>query len=216
MGSLTRGRVIRAGQLGATKTVVSGSGAKARRVVPREELDARAAAEAILEAAKAEADALLARARAEVADVAEHARREAEETEQAKLAAAWLALRAREERRADQDLERAVKLAAVLAERLLGHALEADPATVVALARTALAEARGARRATVMAHPHDADVLGAHLQSLGLPQESLEVIADDTLQRGSLVVQTELGAIDARLRPQLDRLAAALEEAIRG
>ena len=159
---------------------------------------------------------MIAKARAEVSDVAAKAQREAAEAEQAKLAAGWLALRAREEKRADVDLERAVQLAAVLAERLLGRALAADPAVVVALARTALSEARGARRATVMAHPLDADVLHAHATSLGMPEGTMDVVADDSLERGSLVVQTDLGAVDARLRPQLARLAAALEEALRG
>jgi flagellar biosynthesis/type III secretory pathway protein FliH len=41
------------------------------------------------------------------------------------------------------------------------------------------------------------------------------VNADATLTRGSLVVHTDLGTIDAQLRPQLDRLAKALREAMR-
>jgi flagellar biosynthesis/type III secretory pathway protein FliH len=213
--------VIRAEDLGAAKIVPSASpntlpATPRRRVVPREELEARAAATAIIEAAKAEAVAILDRARAEVADVAAKARREAIAEEHAKLSAAWLALRAREERREEVDLDRAVKLSAVLTERLIGHALSTDPTTVVHLARTTLAEARGARRATIQANPADAEVLGRHISSVGMPEGTVDIVSDETLPRGSLVVQTELGTVDARLRPQLERLAAALREALGG
>jgi flagellar biosynthesis/type III secretory pathway protein FliH len=192
VGSVTRGRVIRGEDLGAAKAVPSASPPTRRRaVVPREELEARAAATAIIEAAKAEAAAILDRARAEVADVAAKARREAQSEEHAKLSA-------------------------VLTERLIGHALSTDPTTVVHLARTTLAEARGARRATILAHPGDAEVLGRHISSVGMPEGTVDIVSDETLPRGSLVVQTELGTVDARLRPQLERLAAALREALGG
>ena len=41
------------------------------------------------------------------------------------------------------------------------------------------------------------------------------LIAEPSLPRGSLVVHTDLGTIDAQLRPQLDRLAKALREAMK-
>lgn len=217
MGSLTRGRVVRSAELGAAKTVASAPpDPRRRRVVPREELDARATADAIVLGAKAEAAAMLERARADAAGVAARAHDEAREQEHAKLAAAWLALLAREEGRAALDLDRATKLAAVLAERLVGRALAADPATIVLLAKSALAEARGARRATILAHPSDAAVLVERLGTAGLPDGTVDVVGDETLNPGSLVVQTELGTVDARLRPQLERLAAALREALGG
>lgn len=217
MGSLTRGRVVCSEHLGAAKSVASAAPEpRRRRVVPREEIDARAKAAAIVGAATVAAASMLERARAGAAEVAAKAHGEAVEQEHAKLAAAWLALRAREEGRAALDLDRATTLAAVLAERLVGRALVADPTTIALLAKSALAEARGARRATILAHPSDAAVLVQHLGSAGLPEGTVDVVADDTLTPGSLVVQTELGTVDARLRPQLERLAAALREALGG
>ena len=64
----------------------------------------------------------------------------------------------------------------------------------------------------VDASPDDVDALGEALGAIG---QSADVQADPTLPRGSLVVHTDLGRIDARLEPQLTRLAQALREALK-
>jgi len=89
------------------------------------------------------------------------------------------------------------------------------PERIVEMAKRALEEVRGARKATIEAHPLDADVLKAHLDALGLPAEAAEIVGKDDLSRGSLVLHTDLGTLDAKLAPQLDRLAAALRDALR-
>lgn len=218
MGTLTRGRVIRAAELADVKPIAETAqplGPLRRRVIVREELEARGQAEKIIETARREAEHIVGEARIAARETAEIAAKEADAREQAKLAAAWIALRAREERRAEGDLDRAVQLATVLAERLLGAALEVDPSKAALLAQHALSEARGARRATILAHPEDAAAISARLETLGMPDWTVTVLADDAIGRGSVAVQTELGVIDARLRPQLERLAAALREALR-
>jgi flagellar biosynthesis/type III secretory pathway protein FliH len=62
------------------------------------------------------------------------------------------------------------------------------------------------------AHPDDVDALR---EALSAAARIADVSADAELPRGSLVVHTDLGVVDARLRPQLARLAAALREALR-
>lgn len=211
MVALTRGRVIRAEDLGDATPIRD---TKRSRIAPREELAARSQAAEIIDAAKREAERIVGEAKDAARDQAARAAKEAEEREQAKLAAAWLAMRAKEEKRAAADLERSIQLATVLAERLIGAALEVDPTKSIALAKHALSEARGARKATILAHPDDAAALADRLDALGMPDGTVTVLADDTLARGSLAIQTELGMIDARLRPQLERLAVALREAL--
>ncbi len=171
------------------------------RVVPAEVLDARADAEAILARAREDADAIVAATRAEI-----------REQELARLAAGFLALKQAEENRAERDLDRAIELAVVLAERLVGEALRVEPARVAELAASALQEVRGARRLRIEASPDD---VGALEGTLGTIVSNVEVVADPALARGSLVVHTDLGRVDARLEPQLDRLAVALREALR-
>jgi flagellar assembly protein FliH len=186
-----------------------------RRRIARAEVEAHVEAERIVLDAKERADALLARARDEALGVADRAATEARAAEHAKVAALYLALRTEQERRAELDLDRAVALAVVLAERLLGEALEQRPEHIAALARQALAEAGGARRAVIEAHPLDEGALKSHLVNLGMGEGSVEVRVSPELSRGSLLVHTNLGTLDAKLSPQLERLAAAVREALK-
>jgi flagellar biosynthesis/type III secretory pathway protein FliH len=166
------------------------------RRVPREVMDARAEAERILTAAREGA-----------AKVAAQAAGEAREQETARLAAQFLALKKADEDRAERDLARAIDIATVLAERLVGEGLRIEPQRIAELAASALAETRGARHVRIDAHPDDVTPLREALAAVG---HAAEVNADGSLARGSLVVHTDVGTIDARLRPQLARLADAL------
>lgn len=174
----------------------------------------RIAAEVL--AAREEATRIVAEARAEavraVAGAVEDATREAREAEIAKLAASFLALRHREEAHAAAQKDELVTLATALAERLLGEALRVEPTRIAELAITAMQEARGARQVRIDAAPEDVAPLREALEVLG---RTAEVTEDAALARGSLVVHTDIGKIDARLEPQLARLATALREALR-
>jgi flagellar assembly protein FliH/type III secretion protein L len=140
---------------------------------------------------------------------------DAEEAARTAWASAWLALRAAEETRATRDLDRTVELASLLAERLLGEALRLDPARIALLARQALAEARGARRVEIEAHPGDVAELASHLAELGLPDAAVTIVPQVDLARGSLRLHTDVGSIDAALPLRLERLARALRDALR-
>jgi flagellar biosynthesis/type III secretory pathway protein FliH len=178
--------------------IVKGSGATSpasyARVVPR----------AVVEA-KAEAERILADAAARSAEVADEAR----EREVAKLAAYALAMRQHDEQRASRDVARTIEVATLLAERLIGEALAVEPARIAELATSALEQTRGAKRIRLDANPADVEPLRAVLGELG---QIAEVHADESLGRGELVVHTELGKVDGRLRPQLDRLAEVLKQ----
>ncbi len=205
--ALTKGRVLRGDGTVPARAVVS----EPRRArITREELDARAAATALVQRAREQAAAIEAEARARSADVAAAAQREARELEAARFAAAWLALRAREEAAGAASLDKTIGLARILAERLLGESLRLDPSLVAALAAQALAEAQGARSARIDAHPDDAALLR---RELGRFAPLVVTLGEDpALARGSLRLHTDLGTLDAQLSVQLERLAAALRE----
>jgi flagellar biosynthesis/type III secretory pathway protein FliH len=177
-------------------------------------VEARDAALTIVAEARAHASAILKEARATAESAVVTAAAEARKSEEAKFAALYLALKHEDERRAEADLDRAIGLAVLLSERLLGEALVREPRHVLALARQALAEARGARRVVIDASPLDADVLQRHLVEVGFGHEAVEIHADPALPRGSLRLVTSLGNLDAQLRPQLERLARALRDAL--
>ncbi len=139
-----------------------------------------------------------------------------EEQARADAAAAFAARMLRfasvEARAAERELERALGVARVLAERLLGEELRLDPTRVAELARQALAEAAGARRILVVAHPDDDAILRARLPALGVDTAAVEVRSDPGRSRGAVRVETELGVLDAEIAPQLDRLLDKLRD----
>jgi flagellar biosynthesis/type III secretory pathway protein FliH len=189
-----------------------GNGPYARRI-PAAVVDASSEADRIMREALAAADGIVADARASVASLTEAARRQAGEQEVARIAAEHVALRIGEEQRAERDLDRTIEIAALLAERIIGEAITLEPSRIAALALVALQETRGARKMRIEACKDDLAALESILGGAGKSIAAIEVSED--LARGSLVVHTELGSIDARLAPQLNRLAEALREALR-
>ncbi|MEB2313860.1 MAG: FliH/SctL family protein [Sorangiineae bacterium] len=215
--SVTRGRVLRASELGRVTPVSARAAAprKARaRVEPAEWVDAALRARALVERAEARARELMADAEREVASVRLGAEAEGRADAAAALAARAVALEVHEARADARALDRLVELARLLAERVLGAELRQSPEQLAALARTILAEARGARRATFVAHPEDAAVLGRVIDSLGLDRAALRIAEDPARERGSLRVETDIGALDGALAPQLERLARRLRESL--
>jgi flagellar biosynthesis/type III secretory pathway protein FliH len=183
------------------------------RVVPETVVVASERAAELVARAKAEAAAIVMRAEEQSAalgaELASRARSEAATA----LAAREIALAAREAKTLERHTDDLVALARLLAERLLGEALRVDPTRVVALARQALTEARGARRLTLVAHPDDVPLLERALAT-GELTPPVVVVVDPQRTRGNLRLETELGALDAELAPQLDRLGEKLREAL--
>ncbi len=192
-----------------------GIGEPRRRRMAHEELEARLAAERVVEDAHAAAEAILAEARARGASAGAAALEEARRDADTALAARWVALRQREHEAAGRDEDRVIAVAVALAERLLGASLALEPSRIVDVARTVLDEARGARRAVIEAHPLDAGELRQRLTGGDLDLQSIEVRSDEALARGELRLHTDLGTIDARLAPRFERLTAALRDALK-
>jgi flagellar biosynthesis/type III secretory pathway protein FliH len=183
--------------------------------VAREVIEAQLQAERITRDAQERADAIVEHAQQQALAAGAEAVREARAEADAELAARWATLRETESRRLAHEADRILPIAIALAERLLGAALELHPERVASLAAAVLAEARGARRAVIDAHPADAAALEHHLGAGGLDARSYEIRRDDSLARGALRLHTDLGIIDAQLAPRLERLADALRDAFR-
>ena len=209
-----RARIVKAAALpGAGAPAAAPAPLPLARRVPAAIVEARGEAERIVREARRAAEAMIAEAQASVASRIEAAVREARDAEVARITAEHLALRVGEEQRAERDLDRTLEIAAILAERVVGEAIALEPARIGLLATSALHETRGARRMRIEASPEDVPALETILADLGQGIAAVEPASE--LARGSLVVHTELGRIDARLGPQLTRLAEALREALR-
>jgi flagellar biosynthesis/type III secretory pathway protein FliH len=184
------------------------------QVVRREVLAAAERAQRLVGAAEERAAHIVADAERAAAELRLLAEAEGRADAAAKVAARALALRHHEARSDERELNRSVDLARLLAERLLGESLRVAPEQVVALARQALGEARGARRITIVAHPEDARILEHSLPALGLDPSTSQVRADASRARGDLRIETEIGVLDAELAPQLERLSLKLRESL--
>ena len=214
--SVERARVIKAGRNASASASANASASavtETARRIPRVVVDAHAVAAKLVEDARAQAKAIVAEAAANATAIAEQVARETREKEIARVAAEVIVERAGAERRAEKELDRTIEIAVLLAERLVGEAIAVEPARIAALARHALEETRGARQMRIEASAGDVAALQEVLAALGEGVATIEVSPD--LARGSLVVHTELGRVDARLAPQLGRLAAALREVLR-
>lgn len=213
--TLSRGRVVPASELGEAIPVEGGRrGLPRGRVEPADVVDAADRARGLVAAAEREAAAILDEARREAAQLRLRAEEEGRAEAAAEVAARAVALAEHEARADERELDRSVELARLLAERLLGEQLELDPGRVVALARQALAEARGARNITIVAHPEDVAVLERSMKALGLDPGTCRIQADTSRARGNLRLETDIGVLDAELSPQLERLALKLRQSL--
>ncbi|MEI7893945.1 MAG: FliH/SctL family protein [Myxococcales bacterium] len=192
---------------------------QSRRRLTAEEVHAHEQAKSIVADALEKAATLLDDARAQALVLADKAAKQAREHEVAKFAASYLALRRMEEQMweqmCEQRLEGTIPLAVLLAERLLREALRLEPERVMTLARAALSEARGARTIVIEAHADDVAVLQRALGDAAFSTNVVAVHAAQDLSRGDLRLRTDIGLVHAQLTPQIERLAAALHDAIR-
>ncbi|GEJ57281.1 FliH/SctL family protein [Anaeromyxobacter diazotrophicus] len=183
------------------------------RRIPAQLWDAAAEARRLREEAAAEAGRLLQAAREETerlrAAAAEAGREEGLARATELVARAALA---RERLLAGARAELA-DLALELARRIVTRAAALDPEVVIELAGRALEVARGHSALTVRAHPEDLAALRAaepRLAGGAGGGRALAWAADPALARGEVRVETEAGAVDARLAPQLEALGRAL------
>jgi flagellar assembly protein FliH len=164
-------------------------------------------------AAEAERESELAAARAE--SYAEGLR--AGQAEVSAAAAAFAAgaaeLDAARARSADEVEEAAVGLALLIAEKVLGGALEAQPERVLEVVRGALRRLTEPLPATLLVNPEDAELVRDSLADLSVEHGGELVVREERrVGRGGAVVRTQAGEIDAQIAAQLQRAAKVVAE----
>jgi len=108
----------------------------------------------------------------------------------------------------------AVVLARKMAERIIGHAVEVEPAVMREIVTRAVQAAEPGRRPVLLrVHPADASRLRAELPEWleRLDTEAtVQLVEDPTVGRYGCVVETAVARLDARLETQLDALERVL------
>jgi flagellar assembly protein FliH len=109
------------------------------------------------------------------------------------------------------ELAQAVSHTAVrLARQLVRSELATDPAIVAQVAREALgAVLLSARQITLRINPHDLPLVGETLAET-LQARGARVLPDASLERGGCRVESDLGAVDARIEQRWAQAAGAL------
>lgn len=208
-------------------TVLADAQAKADQTVTA----AKQEAEQLQASSQAQASAAVEAAKQEVAALREQARQEGLETgrqdavNQVKqelnhnlTTALSLVVRAEAERveRIKSSETELLKLAVEIAEKIVGAELELDPARQLDIVHEALLRAANAESVEVRVHPDDLAICEQNLpqlqQAFSEPKP-LRFTADPGLTPGSCFIETNLGNVDARLKPELDMILTELLKA---
>lgn len=107
--------------------------------------------------------------------------------------------RARFRRDSEPEL---LRLALAVAKKILRRELTVDPYSLLGILKAALETINHAEVLCVRTSPEDASQLTGRLAGLGLP-DKVEVIPDRSLERGSVILDTKRGQIDASVQTQL-------------
>jgi type III secretion system HrpE/YscL family protein len=196
--------------------VIKAGGAAPRPIVPAAVFDAQREAGRLMAEARCEAERVLATAHAEAEALRTAATvdgREAGLATVTELLVGARTLAAQTRARAAADLR---TLAVRIAERILARTIALSPDAVADVASQALALAGEPRQVRVRCNPADLATLKAAGGRLGAVVSGAEVVAfdpDAAVSRGGCVVETELGAVDARLEVQLEAIERALSGA---
>jgi flagellar biosynthesis/type III secretory pathway protein FliH len=184
--------------------------------VPGQLLDAKTQAAAILDAAQAEAKRLRADARLQYAEAQQRGLAEGRDAAAAEVLSTLLAARAEAAAALLAAKPAAVSLAARMAAKIVGRAVDASPSLIADIALEALRASRaGAGRVKLRVHPTDRQALMTARPQLAAQLgagAALEIVDDPAVGRYGCIVETGAGRLDARLETQV----AVLEEALLG
>ena len=107
--------------------------------------------------------------------------------------------RARFRRDSEPEL---LRLALAVAKKILRRDLTVDQHSLLGILKAALETINQAEVLCVRTAPEDAGQLAGRLAALGLPDQ-VEVVGDRSLERGSVILDTKRGQIDASVNTQL-------------
>ena len=105
-----------------------------------------------------------------------------------------------------------IRLAYVLAKRIVQSEIESNPDLVVENARSAIKRLVERERVTIRVNPEDLERMRSHREDMlafGDIRE-VRVIADARVDRGGVILETDGGTIDARISVQLEEAQRVL------
>jgi len=120
-------------------------------------------------------------------------------------------LRPRFRHEAEEDV---VALSIAIARRILHRELTVAPEALLGLVKAALEKIDLREVHRVRVSRADAAMIAQHLEKMGLPRP-IEVIADPGLERGSAILDSSRGALDASVETQLAEIERGFADLVR-
>lgn len=111
-----------------------------------------------------------------------------------------------------------VDLALAIAEKVVSREVTLDKQIVLDVVRSALSEVHDATDLRIRCHPDDVAILEPRWAGM-LPRsvaERSELVPDDLVQQGGVVVETRIGYIDSQLKTRLNQVASAFQGVLDG
>ncbi len=112
---------------------------------------------------------------------------------------------------AEQDI---VRLAVAIARRVLHREVSQDPEALLGIVKAALDRIEMRELHRVRLHPEDAPAIQRYLTAAGAPAR-VEIQADPSLERGSAILETTRGNLDASVSTQLGEIERGLADLVR-
>ena len=120
-------------------------------------------------------------------------------------------MRSRFRHEAEEDV---VALALAIARRVLHRELTVSPEALLGLLKAALEKMELREVHRVRVARVDAPLVSQYLEKIGLPRP-IEVIADPSLERGSAVLDSSRGTLDASVETQLAEIGRGFADLVR-
>ncbi len=110
-----------------------------------------------------------------------------------------------------RDVERElVELAFSIAKRIIRRELTVDPSTTVGIIRSCFEEFAAAEIRRLEVHPADAGLISTYLDDQ--PGPVIDIVPNDSIQRGGAIFDTAQGQLDARLEAQISEIENGLAD----
>lgn len=184
-------------------------------VVNAEVYDAKQAAQTIIEEAQRKAAAIVQAGQSERERIREEARSQGHHEGLAQVSEQLLRAKLQAKEIVEAAQNDILALACKVAEKIIGHDIERDPAVMVDICATAVESLRQVRHMVLRVNPQDAAILRNNtkrfMEALGRSVE-VSIKEDAEVESGGCVVQTEFGTLDAQLKTQFEMLRNLLIE----
>lgn len=111
-----------------------------------------------------------------------------------------------------------VDLALAIAEKVIAREARLDRELIVNVVRSALSEVHDATELRIRANPEDVPLLEPRWQEM-LPRsvaEQSELVSDDLVDRGGVIVETRIGYADSQLKTRLNQIVTTFQGVLDG